>query len=695
MRKPIENNSCLWTPSQEWAQNSTISHFISFINKNYSKSKQISSYEELYQWSISHFEIFWLSIWNYFPVIRHREPQTICQTHKEMWKSCWFQGARLNFAENLLCANAFATAYEDQNAIVFVSELGYETTITYKDLFKEVIKLSMGLEKLGVSAGDRVAGYMPNIPETVIAMLATASLGAVWSSCSCDFGAEGVLDRFLQIEPKVIFTTDGYSYKGKAIPTASRLSPLILKLNEKKINPTTVIVPYLENLTLSKNAQLYELPNSIAYAECLQTGSRLSASQKFSFASREFNDPLYIMFSSGTTGKPKCIVHGIGGTLLQHIKELCLHSNLKTGDSIFFYTTCGWMMWNWLASALFCKATVVLYEGNPFYPHPHALVKMIEKHGITHFGAGAKYFQTLQQTSNAHKELSIKPLYQQYNFNSLKVVLSTGSPLSTESFRYIYKEIKQDLQLSSISGGTDIISCFVLGAPMLPVYEGEIQCRGLGMAVEVHDENQNPVVNTKGDLVCVKPFPSMPLYFYRDKNDELYRNAYFKNANGIWKHGDFAEIKPHCSEEGKVVSQSIIIYGRSDTTLNPGGVRIGTAEIYRVIESFVAIEESVVAGRQIANDIEIVLGAKLAEKHASVDLQELSNLIREKIKKSCTARHVPRYIFFVDDIPKTINGKISEMSVSNVINNRINTNEQALANPESLHCFRNLLFDKN
>ncbi|MBW1645512.1 MAG: acetoacetate--CoA ligase, partial [Deltaproteobacteria bacterium] len=566
----------------------------------------------------------------------------------------WFVGARLNFAENLL-------RYRDQRvALVFKGEQQEPVRLTYAELYRQVARLAKSLRQLGVVAGDRVSGFVPNMIETVIAMLATTSIGAIWSSCSPDFGIKGVLDRFGQIEPKVVFTANGYSYNGKNFDSLQRISDI---LNSLPSVEKVVVIPYTE-----ADPDISGVKNSVLFADFLAPEED---DPQIEFAQLPFDHPLYIMYSSGTTGVPKCIVHGAGGTLIQHLKEHILHVDLKRDDHLFYFTTCGWMMWNWLVSGLAVGATLILYDGSPFYPDGGTTFKLAEDEGITVFGTSAKFLAAVQQAG-------LKP-GKEYDLSRIKTICSTGSPLSAESFAFVYREVKEDVDLASISGGTDIISCFALGCPILPVYSEELQCRGLGMKVEAFDENGRPVYNQKGELVCTKSFPSMPIYFWNDPGNEKYLDAYFRVYPNIWHHGDFIKI----TETG-----GVIFYGRSDATLNPGGVRIGTAEIYRQVETIPEIKDSVVIGQDWDNDVRVILFVVLED---GVELTpELEKKIKTTIRKNTTPRHVPAKIIPVPDIPYTISGKKVELAVRKVVHGQEVKNKDALANPQALDYFRDL-----
>ncbi len=645
MKKP------LWEPSEGRKRNTNMARFLHFVNKRYRKS--FTSYGQLYHWSINKIPEFWAAMWEFGGIKASRTYDRVASNLRDMLDCKWFEGARLNFAENLL-------RYRDnRTAIVFQGENQGPVRVTYAELYNTVARLAASLRQAGVEKGDRVAGFMPNMPETVIAMLASTSIGAIWSSCSPDFGFGGVMDRFGQIEPKVLFTADGYFYNGKKHDSLERVA----RVKEEIATITkVVVVPYTE-----EKPDLRAIPGAVYYQDFLSTQS----TQEIQFEQLPFDHPVYIMYSSGTTGAPKSIVHGAGGTLIQHLKELILHSDLKRDDTIFYFTTCGWMMWNWLVSSLAVGATIVLFDGSPFYPDAGTLFKLAQDEKITVFGTSAKYLTAVEKEG-------LRP-GEEYDLSSLKAILSTGSPLSVESFEYVYRDIKQDLCLSSISGGTDIISCFALGNPMGPVYAGELQCRGLGMKVEAYDEKGNPVYNQKGELVCTSPFPSMPVGFWNDPDGKKYRSAYFETYPGVWHHGDFIEI----TETG-----GVIIYGRSDATLNPGGVRIGTAEIYRQVEVLPEVKDSIVVGQDWDNDVRVILFVKLAE---GIELTgELIEKIRTTIRENTTPRHVPAKIIQVADIPYTISGKKVELAVKKVIHNEPVQNRDALANPEALDLYKDI-----
>lgn len=641
----------LWQPSEDRIKNSNMYRFMKLVNEKYGKN--FTEYDALYQWSIENIPDFWASMWE-FGEIKASKPYTqVVDDLTKMPGAKWFSGAELNFAENLLRYR------DDRVALIFKGEAQESTKMTYAELYDEVARVAKSLKELGVQPGDRVVGFMPNMPQTTIAMLSATSLGAVWSSCSPDFGIKGVLDRFGQIKPKVLFTANGYSFKGKSFDSLERISNILKEL------PTTkkvVVVPYTE-----KEPDISGVPNAVLYEEFKSKEDNL----EIEFEQLPFEHPLYIMYSSGTTGLPKCMVQSAGGILIHHLKELMLHTDLKREDTIFYFTTCGWMMWNWLTSSLAVGATLVLFDGNPFHPHPGALWEMAQNEKISIFGTSAGYIAALMNAG-------VKP-GKEYNLAPLRTILSTGSPLSVEGFEFIYKEVKEDVQLASISGGTDLNGCFAIGNPMLPVYAGELQCRPLGMKVEAFDENGKPVINQQGELVCTAPFPSMPIYFWDDPDGKKYHSAYFDVYPNVWRHGDFIEI----NERG-----GIVIYGRSDATLNPGGVRIGTAEIYRQVEQLEEIEDSLVVGQPWRNDVRVILFVKMAEGHELTD--DLKNKIRQTLRTNASPRHVPAKIISVPDIPYTLNMKKVELAVKKVIQGQEVLNKDALKNPESLDYYANL-----
>ena len=628
----------MWTPSRERVRETELARFMALARKR--------SYEELHAWSVGHSEDFWNLVWDFSEVIGQKGARTLVDADR-MPGAKWFPEGRLSFAENLLRRRDAA------EAIVFWGEDRIRRTLTFGQLHALVSRLSQALADAGVKKGDRVAGYLPNLPESAAAMLATASLGAIWSSCSPDFGVQGVLDRFGQIEPKVLFCADGYLYGGKEFDCQDKVEAVLARLPSVE---QCVVIDYLGR-PATAGVSLLE------FVDAFEPGG-------IRFEQVEFNHPLYILYSSGTTGVPKCIVHGTGGTLLQHLKEHRLHSDVKPGDRLFYFTTLGWMMWNWLASGLASGATLLLYDGSPFVERGRLLFDFAEATGMTHFGTSAKFIDAIAKAG-------LKPR-QTHRLEKLRAVLSTGSPLLPEGFDYVYANIKDDLCLSSISGGTDIVSCFVLGNPAGPVWRGEIQAKGLGMAVEVFNENGVSIQNEKGELVCTRPFPSMPLGFWNDPDGAKYRAAYFEKYPGVWCHGDWCEVTPH---------GGIVIYGRSDAVLNPGGVRIGTAEIYRQVEQLGEVVESLVIGQEWQGDVRVVLFVKLQEGLGLSE--ELISSIKRRIRENTTPRHVPAKVLQVGDIPRTKSGKIVELAVRAMVHGRPVKNLEALANPEALEHFKN------
>jgi acetoacetyl-CoA synthetase len=637
--------SIVWKPKHP--EKTRMWQFMRFAEKTC--GKQFSDYQQLHQWSINHAADFWKTLCHFFEIKFTTPPTQILKHPSQMIDATWFEGATFNFAERLLSRN------DDHPALISVNEEGQREVLTYRQLRHEVACCSQGLKRAGVREGMRVAAIMPNVSYTIIAMLATSSLGAIWSSCSTDFGVQAAIDRLGQIEPTVLFICDGHQYMGKKHDGTAK----IIEVSQAMPSLTHIVVcPIIHN-----NPSISDIPKARSWEDfCVDTDA-------CEFKAMPFAHPLYILFSSGTTGKPKCIVHGAGGTLLQHIKELGLHANISADDNLFFYTTCGWMMWNWMVSVLALGATLTLYEGAPTHPDAYRLFQLIEEEKITVFGTSAKFISAVEKAQ-------AKP-GSRYSMSSLGTILSTGSPLLPKNYDFVYEHIKKDVQLSSISGGTDIVSCFALGNPILPVYRGELQCLGLGMAVEVFNEEGQPVLEERGELVCTKPFPSMPIYFWQDKNKQAYRHAYFERFDNVWAHGDFAEITKH---------NGLIIYGRSDAVLNPGGVRIGTAEIYRQVEKIPTILDSIVIGQEWQDDVRIVLFVKLREGIA-LD-EDLEALIRQTIKTHASPRHVPAKILQVSDIPRTISGKIVEVAVRQTVHGQPVNNLQSLANPEALADFR-------
>ena len=640
----------IWEPTRERIAGANMSAFLAAVRE---REISVTDYPSLYRWSVQTPAEFWSEVWRFCGIVASRPPERAVDGLEQMPGAQWFPGARLNFAENLLRRR------DDSPALVFWNETGPKSEHSYAELHAAVSRLARALRRQGVGAGDRVAGFLPNLPHAVAAMLATASLGAVWSSCSPDFGVRGVLDRFGQISPKVLFAADGYHFGGRTFDSLGRVREVLEAIPEIE---RLVVVPYLEdapNLDFSNRAATWS-----EFLGGLDPGP-------IEFAQLPFDHPLYIMYSSGTTGLPKCMVHGAGGTLIQHLKELVLHTDLKRDDRIFYFTTCGWMMWNWLVSSLAAGATVLLYDGSPMKPRADVLFDFAEREQMTIFGTSAKYLALIEKEG-------VRPRLS-HDLAPLRAMLSTGSPLAPESYDYVYREIKEDLCLSSISGGTDIISCFALGNPIAPVYRGELQTRGLGMKVEVFDQAGEPVVAEKGELVCTRPFPSMPIEFWNDPGGEKYRHAYFEHFPRVWRHGDWAEI----TERG-----GLIIHGRSDATLNPGGVRIGTAEIYQQVEQLDEVVECLVIGQDVGGDTRIVLFVRLREAQDLDD--ELRERIRRRIKTGASPHHVPKRIVRVADIPRTLSGKITELAVRDVVHGRPVKNADALANPEALELFRDL-----
>lgn len=649
-------NKPLWTPRPDQISASAMTAFASQVESRFGKN--INSYDDLHRWSVESPVDFWRLVWDFCKVFGERGDRALVN-EGQMQNAKWFPDARLNFAENLLRSSANWTA------LVFWGEDKIKQSLTRDQLRTEVARFSAALINLGVKPGDRVAAYMPNVPATVIVMLAASSIGAVFTSASPDFGVQGVLDRFGQTEPKVLVSVDGYWYNGKAIDIRPKLAELLPQL------PSIcqlVVLPYLAG---TGELDLGDLPGVISYKDFV---APYQDKRDPHFVRLPFDHPLYIMYSSGTTGVPKCIVHGAGGTLLQHMKEHVLHADVREGDRLFYFTTCGWMMWNWLVSGLATGASLMLYDGNPFVGDGRILWDYAQSGRFTHFGTSAKYIETLSKGT-------VRP-NTSYVLDDLRVVLSTGSPLAPQSFDYVYEHIKSDVLLASISGGTDIVSCFVLGNPNLPVWRGELQCAGLGMAVEVWDDSGSPVHGEKGELVCIKPFPCMPIGFWSDPGNVKYSTAYFDRFPGVWCHGDYCELT---SRGG------YIIHGRSDATLNPGGVRIGTAEIYRQVEKLPEVLEALVIGQNWppsdASDVRVVLFVRLRD---GVLLDEaLSGRIRQVIRDNASPRHVPSKILAVSDIPRTKSGKIVELAVRNVVHGQLVKNLEALANPEALAEFTN------
>ncbi|MEQ8653509.1 MAG: acetoacetate--CoA ligase [Kiloniellales bacterium] len=640
----------LWQPTPERLVTANLSRFIAEANKRHGLT--LRNYDAVYDWSLAEMPAFWELFWEHAEVIGERQGATLVRPQM-MPGAKFFPESRLNYAENMLRRN------DDSDAMVFWSEDQVRRRLSWRQLNELVSRMQQALADEGVGEGDRVAGFMPNMPETIAAMLATASLGAIWSSCSPDFGVNGVLDRFGQIEPKVLFCPDGYYYNGKRIDVRPRVKEFMAGLPSVE---RVVSVPLIDDGTG---------PDGLAIAMPLAEWISPYAAKPVAYRRVPFNNPLFIMFSSGTTGRPKCIVHGVGGILLQHLKEHQLQCDVKPEDRVFYFTTCGWMMWNWLASGLGSGATLLLYDGSPFYPDGNILWNFAQEEGCTLFGTSAKYIDALAKSG-------LEPI-KTHDLSALRSVASTGSPLVAEGFDYVYRSIKQDVCLSSIAGGTDILGCFMGGNPIGPVWRGEIQKRHLAMAVEVFDEEGKPVVGEKGELVCTKPFPSMPIEFWDDPTGERYHAAYFDRYKNIWCHGDFVELTQH---------GGIVVYGRSDATLNPGGVRIGTAEIYRQVEQIPEVLEALVIGQDWEDDVRVVLFVRLRD---GVSLDEaLIKQIRTRIREGCTPRHVPAKVIAVADIPRTKSGKIVELAVRDVVHGRAIKNKEALANPEALELYKDL-----
>lgn len=638
----------LWSPKRMAVESTAMWSFMKRAEKE--TGLRFPAYGDFHAWSVGKYKEFWKLFLKFSAIEVEGDYEPVCDS-ETMPGVRFFPNLRLNFAQNLL------RFQDEQTALVSVSESRDTVKVTYGELSDRVSELAAAMRKMGIRSGDRVAGYLPNIWETVAAMLAATSLGATWSSCSPDFGVRGVLDRFGQIGPRLLFSVNAYMYNGKVFDCLEKLDAIQAAIPEIE---KVVVIPLVKG-------------HGDGFAEGKVTTWESFASepaQAMTFEMVPFNHPLYIMYSSGTTGAPKCIVHGAGGTLLQHAKELILHSDLRRDDNITYFTTCGWMMWNWLVSSLFVGSTVTLFDGSPSYPDMSTLWRLVEKERITHFGTSARYINSCRGKVTPKSS---------FDLDRLRVILSTGSPLLVEDFEWIYEEVKKNVCLSSISGGTDIISCFMLGNPVLPVYRGEIQCLGLGMDVAAFDEGGRPVTGQKGELVCRKPAPSMPICFFNDPDNAKYRKAYFEKYPGIWWHGDFIELTPH---------GGVIVYGRSDATLNPGGVRIGTAEIYRIVEALPEVEDSLVIGQPWEGDVRVVLFVKLAK---GITLSEaLADKIRKAIRSEATPRHVPKIIWAVEKIPYTINGKKVEIAVLDIVSGLEPKNKEALSDPTALDCYRNL-----
>jgi len=643
----------LWRPADEQIKQANMTRFINFVNKKH--NLKISSYDELYDWSVEDIPGFWAALWEFARIKASRKYDEVVDNLSKFPGARWFGGARMNFAENLLRYR------DDHTAFIFKGETQRYARVTYAQLYNSAARLAKALREIGVKPGDRVAAYMPNLIETAVAMLAATSIGAIWSSCATDLGAQATLERFGQIEPKVLFTVDGYFYKGKAFSSLANAGEI------------TRAIPSLEKVIvvryLGEKPDISHIPNSVSYEQFIASEKQ----PEIQFEQLPFDHPAYIMFSSGTTGKPKCMVQGGGGVLLNHLKELILHTDLKRDDTIFYITTCSWMMWNWLLSSPAVGATLVLYDGNPNYPDMGAMWQLIQDEKVTIFGTSASYLNYLRSQGFEPKN--------KYNLSSLREISQTGSTLSPEGFEYVYKAIKEDLHFNSISGGTDINGCFAQGSPTVPVYAGELQRPALAMKVSCYDENGKPVFDQMGELVCQAPSPSMPLYFWNDPNGEKYKEAYFGVYPDVWRHGDYIMI--HRDTKG------ITFFGRSDAVLKPAGVRIGTAEIYNQVERLKEIADSLAIGQDWKGDQRVILFVKLAEGY---DLtEELKDKIRKTLRANASPRHVPAKIIQVPDIPYTLNMKKVEIAVANILHGRPVSNRDALINPESLDYYESLL----
>ena len=650
MEKETLSNPILWSPSNERVKSSQMFRFLQNINAKYDLS--LDSFSELHNWSIENKSEFWTSIWDFFKIIGSKGTEPYIEPANKMPGSKFFPNGTVNYAENMLSGDTRGPA------IIFKSEDKLRKEVSWKDLKSQVASLANFLKNEGVVKGDRIAAYMPNVPETVIMMLAASSIGAIFSSASPDFGVDGVLDRFGQIEPKILLTTDGYWYNGKEVNITNKVIEVVKALPSLQ---SVIISPFLDVNTEYNDSKF------IQYSDLQEK----FFTENIVFEALSLDDPLYIMFSSGTTGKPKCIVHSNGGILLKHLVEMGLHSNARENSKVFYFTTCGWMMWNWLVSGLLLKSTIFLYDGSPFYPNPEILWDYVSSEKINFMGVSAKYIDALSK-----EKINI---IDKYDLTNLEIIGSTGSPLIHESFDFIYENVKKDVLVASLSGGTDIVGCFIGGNPMSAVRRGEIQGPILGMDVHVYDDSGNSLKNEKGELVCIQSFPTMPLYFWNDKNNEKYHDAYFDKYSNVWCHGDYIL---------KTENNGFIIFGRSDATLNPGGVRIGTAEIYRQVEQIEEVLEGLVVGQIWQGDTRVVLFIRLNKNN---DLtQDLIDKIKRKIRVGASPRHVPAKIIAVNDIPRTKSGKIAELAVRDLIHNKQINNQTALANPECLDEYKNI-----
>ncbi len=644
-----DRNKPIWEPSYERKNTANLARFIEQVNNRYTQS--VTTYGELQEWSVKNIPEFWTLMWEFGEVKASVPYETPVIDVEDMLRVKWFPGARLNFAENLLRYR------DDRTALVFKGEGSESRRLTYAQLYDQVARLAKALKESGVRVGDRVTGFMPNMIETVVAMLASTSLGAIWSSCSPDFGPRGILDRFQQIEPRVLFTADGYSYNGKVYDSLERVNSVLPDIASIE---KVIVVPYVGSMTKPPD-------KAIRYDDFI-AGETMN---EIEFEQLPFDHPIYIVYSSGTTDKPKCIVHRAGGILIQHLKELMLNTDLKRDDTIFYFTTCGWVMWNWLASSLSQGATIVLYDGSPFYPDNGAMFKLVQDEKATLFGTSPRYLAAVEKAG-------VKPALS-YDLSCLKTVITTGSPLSVENYEFVYRDIKSDIFLNNISGGTEAIACFGIGNPISPIYAGEMQGLGLGMKVNVYDPEGKSIVNQEGELVCTAPFPSMPLRFWNDENNQRYKSTYFDMYPNVWRHGDFARIT------GK---GGLVISGRSDATLKPGGVRIGTAEIYRQVETVNEVQDSVVVGQDWEGDVRIILFVKLTTGTRLSD--DIVKKIKNVIRNNVSPRHVPAKIIPVGDIPYTVNGKKVELAVRNTIHGKPVLNREALANPDALDLYKNI-----